>query len=303
MAWSPVPTTCFPWPRRRGFKMSRKQAAHTQAAPKKKPPGNKKARRIWTGAGGAALALVFMAVGGPTVRAQALITDISEHLISITSNFTGTSLLLFGAIDSAVAGPGDVVVVIRGPRKRMVVRQKDRVAGIWMNIDSVRFDNVPGFYIAASTRPLEELAGKSLLARHAIGLENLRLRGRKVRRSGQGDGVGDIAPYKEAVLRIMQRRGLFKEAPGEVRFLGDALFRTEIHFPVNVPVGNYTAEVYLIRDGRIVSAQSSPLFIDKSGLERMIHSFAVRKPALYGILAVLAALAAGWAAAVVFRQR
>ena len=40
-----------------------------------------------------------------------LVAALSNHLVAISTGFSGTDVLLFGAID----GTGDVVVVVRGP--------------------------------------------------------------------------------------------------------------------------------------------------------------------------------------------
>ncbi|MGB1026463.1 MAG: TIGR02186 family protein, partial [Rhodospirillaceae bacterium] len=103
---------------------------------------------------------------------QPLVADLSDHLIAITTAFTGTDVLLFGATD----GPGDVVMVVRGPITSKVVRRKDRIGGlVWANHDSVTFEEIPSFYRVASSRPLDEFAPEIVLQRHQIGLENLTL--------------------------------------------------------------------------------------------------------------------------------
>jgi hypothetical protein len=61
--------------------------------------------------------------------AQPLVADLSSHLITITSSYTGTDLLLFGAVEQG----GDVIVVVHGPTEPLVVRRKERVAGVWVN--------------------------------------------------------------------------------------------------------------------------------------------------------------------------
>ena len=81
-------------------------------------------------------------------RAEALVADLTNHLIAITTGFTGASVVLFGAID----GPGDVVVVVRGPDREMTVRRKRRIAGIWVNSQEVIFANVPSFYFVGASR-------------------------------------------------------------------------------------------------------------------------------------------------------
>ena len=221
-----------------------------------------------------------------------LITDLSSHLISITSSFTGTDLLLFGAVEER----GDIVVVVRGPPAPIVVRRKDRLAGIWVNQDAVTFSNVPGYYAVAANRALADIASAGLLARLQIGTENLRLRPTAV------IDETDVLPFRDAVVREKVRDGLYQENPGRVVFLGPKLFRARIGFPAKVPVGTYQAEVYLVRDDQVISAQATPLFIDKSGAERAIYDFAHDQPLAYGVLAVVLSLAAGWLAATFLRR-
>ncbi len=251
--------------------------------------------------------LLWMLLCVGPARPAPLVTDLSDHLISITSSYTGTDLLLFGAIDlpeDQIFSPetrGDVVVVVRGPGQDMVVRRKERIAGIWVNTDAMTFGAVPGFYNVVSTRPLADLAPERVLERHQMGVDRLRLTALKpATAEAAGEPLGE---YRDAVVRNLKRQGVYSERIGEITFPGNTLFRTRIHFPADVPPGNYRAEVYLIRDGRVESAQSSPIFIDKIGMGRTINNFAHRHPAFYGIIAVILALLAGWGAAAVFRNR
>ncbi|HXM84370.1 MAG TPA: TIGR02186 family protein, partial [Stellaceae bacterium] len=93
--------------------------------------------------------LVFLASLWPGyVQAdQPLLADLSSHLIAITTGFTGASVVLFGATD----GPGDVVIVVRGPERDMVVRHKSHFAGIWINTRQVTFSGVPSYYAVFSS--------------------------------------------------------------------------------------------------------------------------------------------------------
>lgn len=229
---------------------------------------------------------------GPAPADSPLITDLSSHLIAITSNFTGTDLLLFGAIDE----PGDIIVVVRGPTSTAVVRRKESTFGLWLTRRSATFDGVPAFYAVTSTKPLAEIAPETLLQRLQIGLGGLRFR-------FVGSGiVEDVDEFRKALIRQKGYEGLYHQSVGGVDFLGPKLFRTAISFPATAPVGTYQAEVYLIRDDRIIAAQSSPLFIDKQGIEQEIYDFSRQEPAAYGLVAVLAAMLAGWLAAVLLRK-
>ncbi|TNE41441.1 MAG: hypothetical protein EP348_00870 [Alphaproteobacteria bacterium] len=246
---------------------------------------------------GSLLSLLGFSGTLPARADSTLVTDISSHLISVTSDFTGTELLLFGTIQSSNADDfnnGDLIITVRGPRKDVIVRKKDRVAGIWMNTKSVEFDQVPSFYAIVSNRPVEEIASATSLHRLRIGPERLDYRSTKA--------AHDTAPFKQAVIRQRTAENLYSDQEAAIQFLGTTLFRTNIALPANVPVGDYVAEFYLFRDGDLISAQSSPLFIKKSGLGRTIYDFAHNYAILYGIAANIVALFAGWIASVIYRK-
>ena len=237
----------------------------------------------------AALGVVVLVA---TARAQQLVADLSSHLIAITTGFTGTEVVLFGAVD----GPGDVAVVVQGPAGRVQVRRKERILGIWMNTRSVEFDDVPGYYSVATSRPLERLADPAVLAREEIGTANI------VTTTVGTEPPGRVAEFREALIRGKRSQGLYPQAPGPVTFLGERLFRTTIHFPANVPTGPYTVGVFLFRDGQVVSAQTTPLIVSKIGFSAEVYDFATRQSLAYGITALAVALAAGWTAGAVFRR-
>ncbi len=238
------------------------------------------------------MAIVAAALAPLPARGEPLVADLSEHLIAIDSGFTGTEVLLYGAID----GKGDLVIVVRGPEERVVVRRKDRVAGVWMNRDSIAFDGVPAYYAIASSRPLEEIAQPALLALHRIGIDTIDA-------SALGERPPEeVAPFWAAIIRNRVAEGIYQATPGKVGFLGERLFRTTLNFPANGPTATYGAEIFLIRDGEVVSAETTPLFISKTGFQAEINYAARTQPALYGLAAILIALAAGWAAAVAFRK-
>jgi uncharacterized protein (TIGR02186 family) len=245
------------------------------------------------GAGVLALtAVLAWQVAGPA-RAAPLIADLSKHLVAITTGFSGTDVLLFGAIEE----PGDVVMIVRGPPEKVVMHRKTRVAGIWINTAKITFKNVPSFYAVASSRPLAEVAGEQVLARHEMGVEHLSLR---LPRAKASPNVAQ--DWRDALIRTKQSLGHYSLAAGDVTFLGGSLFRSLVQFPANVPTGTYKVEVYLLKDGRVVSAQTTPLVVGKIGMEAEIFDFAHDYAALYGIIAILVALVAGWLAHVAFRK-
>jgi uncharacterized protein (TIGR02186 family) len=225
----------------------------------------------------------------------ALEADLSHHLIAITTAFSGTDVLLFGAIEEPET---DVAVIVRGPLEDQVVRRKSRIGPIWLNTDSVRFRGVPGYYAVAASRPLDELAPPSVLERHELGVEFLRFRPA----AGQPHDNAAIRRFREALIRNKQEQRLYVARVGEVSFLGRSLFRTRLAFPANVPPGSYQVQVLQFRDGTVINAQASPLGISKIGIEAEIFDFAHHNAAAYGLSAILLAVGAGWAASALFHK-
>ena len=237
------------------------------------------------------LAAFVLLASGPA-RAQALIADLSSHLIAITTGFAGTELLLFGATE----GEGDVVVIVRGPDGETSVRRKARVAGIWINRDELRFAGVPTFYRIASSKPLADFVPLALRQRHQIGVDFLRLAPQRE------VGSEEAAAFRAGMVRNKEAQKLYEPEVGRVSFLGPRLFRTRILFPANVPTGNYSVEVLLIRGGQVIAAQTTPMFVSKVGFGADVYDFAHEWAALYGLLAILLAVSAGWAAGLIFRK-
>jgi uncharacterized protein (TIGR02186 family) len=220
--------------------------------------------------------------------------DLSSHVIGITTGFVGADLLLFGAADR----PGDIVVVVRGPPADMKVRRKKQVLGVWVNGSSVVFHDAPGFYAVAVSRPLNEVAQTDLLARHNIGLDNIKLQPMP----GNTESDNNLDDFRAALVVNQERADLYRRDPTRVTFLGQHLFRADIAFPANVPTGNYSVEVDLFADGQLIGAQTTPLIVSRIGFSNRVFSVARHHAVLYGLAALLIAIVAGWAASVVFRR-
>ncbi|MEE8188982.1 MAG: TIGR02186 family protein [Kiloniellales bacterium] len=238
--------------------------------------------------------LLLLALSSPArATSDVLVADLSRHLVAITTGFAGTDVLLFGAIEDK----GDVVVIVRGPDRPMVMHRKSRVLGVWINTASMTFARAPSFYAVASSRPLAQIAAQTVLAREEMGIQYLRL---DLPRAKASPNVA--AEWRAGLIRNHQRDGLYKTEVGRVIFLGNRLFRAEFQLPANVPTGEYQVKVLLLQDGHVVKAQTTPLTVDKIGAEALVYNFAYEQSALYGIFAILVALMAGWLAHMAFRK-
>lgn len=231
--------------------------------------------------------------------------DVSSRRIGIESDFAGIQVVVFGAVDysqqrSAEENLYDIAIVIRGPNEPTVVRQKDRVVGLWVNQAAKVFTDVPQYYAALSTRPLDEIARQEILDQYRIGFENLRFT--------LADGaqtsttVEEEEAFRRALIRIKQDQNLYQERDFAVAFISRSLFRATVSLPANVPVGVYDVEIFLFRNGELLDTHETELRIEKQGLERFIFNLAFENSLIYGIAGVIIAIIAGLAASAVFRK-
>ena len=240
----------------------------------------------------------------PLLMAQAepkLVPDISARRIEIRYSFAGAQLLLFGAIlypgGRVPRDPADVIVVLKGPVEPILVREKQKIAGIWMNADSNRFRSAPSYYAVASSAPVRDLVDERTAAIYELGLQDLQLS------PGGGALPEKDRRFEAGLLDLKKRHGLYAEHPRGVEISEGVLYRARISIPSQVPVGTYTAETFLVDDGKVIAAATREIEIGKSGFERFVALAARRHSLLYGLTAVLMSLGLGWAAAMAFRRR
>ncbi|HEX4799999.1 MAG TPA: TIGR02186 family protein [Sphingomicrobium sp.] len=250
------------------------------------------------------LASILIAAAAPLLIGAAkpeLVPDVSSRQVQIRYTFSGAQLLLFGAVvypDGRIPEqPVDIAVVLRGPVQPILLREKQKIAGIWMNADSSRFRSAPSFYSVASSRPISELVDERTASIYELGLHNLQL-------SPGGGTLPERERHFEAgLLDLRSRAGLYAENPRGVEITDGVLYRAAITIPSQVPVGTYTAETFLIERGRVLAAATRDIQIDKSGFERYVAVAARRHRLIYGLCCVALSLGLGWAAAAAFRRR
>jgi uncharacterized protein (TIGR02186 family) len=240
----------------------------------------------------------------PQLPPETVQADISTRRIAVTSSFSGTEIVVFGAVDnsrqtSAEAGLYDIVIVIAGTPTRLVARKKNRVGGIWLNTDSMSFLSVPSYYAIVSTRPLDEIASSEVLKASSIGFDHVPM---VIAEDEARRPPAEIKEFREAVVRLKRREKLYSLGEYNVAFIGRSLFRASVDVPANVTVGSFDTRVYLFKHGELLSQYNARLNLEREGVEDVVHAFAFRYPFSYGMLTVLLSCCAGLLASAVFRR-
>lgn len=242
---------------------------------------------------------VFILTTG--AREPTLVPDVSQRQVEIAYSFTGAELLLFGAIvypDGEVpSGRADIAVVLKGPSTSIQVREKQKLFGlIWYNAAGEQFRSVPDYYAIATSRPLKQLVDDRTAAIYELGLSNIQL-------SPSGNSKISIQRrFENGLVALRTNSQLYTSRYSSVEITKNVLYRARIAIPARVSVGQYTAETFLISNGKVIAAATRTIDIRKSGFEQFVATSADRSPVLYGLTAIMLALALGWGAGEIFRK-
>jgi uncharacterized protein (TIGR02186 family) len=252
----------------------------------------------------AGLAFGGVLLGAAPLAAERLVTSVSTHRVLITSNFTGTEVVVFGMIEDdetpvkREAGY-DVAVTVRGPSQTYIARRKERMLGIWVNAESREFIEVPSYLAVLTSRPPEELGEADFLRRNRIGLVNQTFRQRI------GADFGDVVPqdpFRVAFLRVRTNEGLFHEEPTGVTFITPRLFRASVPIPGIAPTGTYQVEALLLSGGEVIARETTAIEVLKTGFEELLAFSAREHGLLYGLATALLAIGTGLIANFMFRR-
>ena len=240
--------------------------------------------------------LCLLLLGG--ARDPILVPEVSQHEVQVRQGFRGTELLLFGAIltpDGTRAGQDyDIVVVLKGPTRSIILREKQRIAGIWVNAESTEFRSAPTFFAVASSKPIGRIVDDKTAAIYELGLPWLQL-----------SPIGAYNPKEQArfsagLVDLMQREQLYKDDSKGVKISEQVLYQARIKLPSSVQTGTYTAETFAITKGRVVASAIARVEVKKLGFERAVAQFAEYNGFFYGLLTVALSVAMGFMAGRLF---
>lgn len=238
------------------------------------------------------LALLFAAL--PAQGEETIVTGLSQNRVAITANFDGSEILIYGAVKRDAPPPSEapmqVIITVEGPATPLTIRRKERVAGLWINQGAVTVEAAPSFYAVATTGPIAEILSQTDDLRFKITIPHA------ISAVGATSEAEDAESYIEALQRLRQNDDRYRLAEGWVVFTDQTLFRTDVRLPANLTEGDYRVRLFLLRDGRVVDHQERMIGVRKAGLERFLYNMAHRQPFLYGVVSLLLAVAAGWAA-------
>lgn len=243
------------------------------------------------------IALMVLSLSAPIAHAERLVTSLSTHRVLISSNFTGTSLVLFASIEDSDAPRDkpkkyDVAITVRGPATTFVTRKKARILGLWVNYESRRYPETPSYLAVLTNRPPAEFGPLALQTKYKLGLSIAAL----------PPAIIADEEFGAALLRVKKAEGLFHEQTNAVTFLTPTLFRATLPIPGTAPTGPYEIDVQVFANGALAAQQSTAIEVVKTGFEAAV-AYSARDSRLdYGLGVAFLAIAVGTLAGLIFRR-
>lgn len=243
--------------------------------------------------------ILLLVLAFPAVAEESIVAGLSQNRVSITADFDGSEILIYGAVKRDAPAPKDhplhVIVTVEGPSTPLVVRKKERRMGIWINTESVQIGRAPSFYAVATTGFLNDILTETENLRHQITIP------RAIRAVGISAQAKDSPGFVDALLRIRSDEGRYRLDERSVQLTEATLFRADVALPSNLTEGLYRVRIFLTRNGVVVDGIERQINVRKEGLERFLTNLARERPFIYGILSLLIAVAAGYGASTAFR--
>lgn len=244
-----------------------------------------------------ALALLLALFAAPGEAAN-VVAKLSQTQVAISTNFQGSELFVYGAIrrePGTADKPLDIIVTITGPSEPVIVREKQRRLGVWINGPGVRVDAAPSLYALATTGPLYDVISHTQDLIHRVGLDQA------VLLIGSPQYEEYPEDHRKALIRLRHKQGLYFEDIGGVNMTEDTLFDVSLALPGRIVEGDYSARVLLLSDKEVIDTFEDTVYVRRVGIERLVYTLAHGEPVLYGALSIMLALSAGWLASTLFR--
>lgn len=245
-----------------------------------------------------AFIVAFVMLALAASPAPAVLTIKANHDdIKINYNYHGSTVSVTGISDPGV----DLVIKIASPDGVQKLMRKAKVGGfLWMKVGELAFDNMPSLYLMKSTKKPQDILSNAQIAEHAIGYEALE----------QGSSIeahkgGEVEPHKwfGQFFKYMENRQVYNVQDGGIELSqkdGQQNYSSVFPWPYQARPGKYSVSVFSVKDGSVVESASAEVSVEQVGSVKMLYNMAKNNGGMYGVVAIIIALAAGFGVGLVF---
>ena len=242
-------------------------------------------------------ALFVVLVLGMFISAQALALTckVTPGTIPISLGYHGTKVKITGA---RLQAP-DLILQIYSPPGEEHLKYKGKAGGIfWMKLGTMTFENVPDVCLVYSTRDTHELLSPEKCAELSIGFDSLK---NKAEIKSTLENL-DRDKWLKEFMKFKKVEHLYLEKSGVVKIdQASQTYELDIDWPFEAPPGEYYVEVFAIKDQQVIDKAEAKIKDHRVGIEEILSYMAFETPALYGIIALVVAVIAGFGVGMIFK--
>ena len=238
--------------------------------------------------------------------------DMSEKNISVTTDFDGEHITIFG-----LAQPDDQILVrVQGPFKKVHMGFRDKVFGVNAVVEELVFDLVPQFHWLAGTKDALSREGGALLNPDSLFLigensvfprlfeqgsgpdtEQESIHSPSASRAASATGTHPAVPSTEAFLASLYQElvdsDLFRPEVEPIYFPSDHLFRADINLPANSPTGVWRVTTFSRSASGQFARKEMRFHVEQEGFSAWVSRFSLKYRTPYALLVLAVATAAG----------
>ena len=224
---------------------------------------------------------------------EPLLANIVEKDINITASFDGAKIIIYGVVDKKLYKDSSLIISVVGPSNHLKIREKEKYLGVWLvGKNEIEFLDAPGYFAIATNK---DVLDRTILKTLQIGWENLYL-------NFNNPDLKKVNNYKNYLKTFYENRGLY-HIDDNINIFGETLFKSEFVLPAITPIGIYTIKSFLVNnDGKLISSWNNNVKVSKEGVAEDLYDFSVEHSFIYGLLAALGALMAGYIGSEIFRR-
>jgi len=146
----------------------------------------------------------------------------------------------------------------------------------------------PGLFYLLSSRPINRIVKPDEQRRYGLRLANALADAR----AGQ-PVTAAMGDWQAAFRCLKERNGDYLKPSNAVKLEENRLFSANIDLPAEIPLGTYHLDVYLARNGHVVSHKTRDLEVHQVRLERWVANSVNAHSWLFGVSFTLSAMIPG----------
>ncbi|MDP3694589.1 MAG: TIGR02186 family protein [Desulfocapsaceae bacterium] len=230
--------------------------------------------------------------------AQAITCEVTPREVPISISYHGAKLTITGQ----TAPDDDLILKISSKPHDTAMKYYGKAGGlVWMKQGGLEFKGVPGVYLVNTTKDMNLILSETERNQYQLGYDAM-AKATKIE-----DDKGQPAERKwfDEFTRFKEKEMIYKVEQGTItRRHGEKgnTFEIVVNWPYQAPPGIYNIDLLAVNNGKVVDKAATTFEVKRVGVIAALSKMAVDQAALYGIMSVLIALAAGSAVGAIFKK-